>query len=527
MTAWRLLDTGVRSAAENMALDEVILTAKARGWVPNTLRFLQFNPPCVLVGYHQSVEQEVRLSYCRQQGIEVNRRITGGGALYWDETQLGWEIIAEKNHPAMPARIEELYSKLSGAVVSALQELGVEARFRPRNDIEVKRRKISGTGGTELEGAFLFQGTLLIDFEVETMLKALRIPTEKLKDKELASVRERVTCLQWELGYTPLLETVKALLAANFARLLGVSFAPGPLTRQEAELFAAVLPKFQSEGWIDKVRKSPWQRQALRSLYKNKGGLLRTSLVLDSMARRIESVYLTGDFFVYPQNAVFDLENALKGSSARYEEIVKTVNKFFAAHQVCIPGLGPGDFVQALWEAVRKGDWVRQGIGQEDVNSLFTVAGTLETMAPPQVLLLPYCAKKPGCRYRYEEGCSLCGACTVGQAYQLARKYDLQPVTIQNYEMLEDTLRELKKGGHSSFLGTCCEAFYAKHKDDFERIGLPGILVDVDNSTCYELGEEAKAYAGKFENQTDLKLELLEQVIKIKVVKQKERTGCL
>ena len=85
-------------------------------------------------------------------------------------------------------------------MVTALRILGVESGFRPRNDIEVNGRKISGTGGTESDGAFLFQGTMLIDFDVDTMLKSLRIPIEKLKAKEIDSIRERVTCLNWEIG---------------------------------------------------------------------------------------------------------------------------------------------------------------------------------------------------------------------------------------------------------------------------------------------------------------------------------------
>lgn len=77
-THWRLLDTGSISAARNMALDQVILNARSSNQVPNTVRFLQFSPHCVLVGYHQSVELEIEEHYCREQGIEINRRITGG-----------------------------------------------------------------------------------------------------------------------------------------------------------------------------------------------------------------------------------------------------------------------------------------------------------------------------------------------------------------------------------------------------------------------------------------------------------------
>ncbi|MGI6332786.1 MAG: lipoate--protein ligase family protein [Zhaonellaceae bacterium] len=66
MSVWRVLDTGLLSAAENMALDEVLLISKAKGLSPNTLRFLRFKP-CVLLGYHQSLEQEVRVEYCAKK----------------------------------------------------------------------------------------------------------------------------------------------------------------------------------------------------------------------------------------------------------------------------------------------------------------------------------------------------------------------------------------------------------------------------------------------------------------------------
>ncbi|RLE79127.1 MAG: lipoate--protein ligase family protein, partial [Thermoprotei archaeon] len=69
--SWRIVDTGLRSAAENMALDEIILRAVAENNAPNTIRFLRFSKPCVLVGYHQDIEQEVRLDYCLSKGIEI------------------------------------------------------------------------------------------------------------------------------------------------------------------------------------------------------------------------------------------------------------------------------------------------------------------------------------------------------------------------------------------------------------------------------------------------------------------------
>ena len=130
---WRLLDTSPRTAAENMALDEVILTACSQSAVPNTLRFLQFTPPCTLIGYHQSVEQEIRLSYCQEHGIQINRRLTGGGGLFWDENQLGWEVIAQQDD-RFPAGVESLYELLCQGTIRGLARLGVEASFVFDND---------------------------------------------------------------------------------------------------------------------------------------------------------------------------------------------------------------------------------------------------------------------------------------------------------------------------------------------------------------------------------------------------------
>lgn len=506
---WRLLDTGVRTAAENMALDEVLLIARSEGAIPDTLRFLQFDPPCVLVGYHQVVEQEVRLEFCDRHGIEINRRLTGGGALYWDSLQLGWEIITTWDNPRLERKIERLYAQVCGAVARALMKLGLPAAYRPRNDIEVRGRKISGTGGTELHGALLYQGTLLVDFDVETMLKVLKIPTEKLKAKEINSLKERVTCLKWELGRVPALNTIKEAIAEELARELKMNLVPAGLTEYEEALLARRLPYFKSDEWINAVR-TPGDKLVLKAGRKTRGGLLRCSLVLTADKERVEAVYFTGDFFTHPRRTIYDLEASLRGIEASADTAAGAVREFFHRSRARLPGITVADFTSVLCDALSKKDYFAWGIPADRVNDVSTVVGPLAGITTAPVVLLPYCAKLVTCRYRFRQGCSLCGQCDVGEAYRLALEYGLKPVTIQNYEMLSRVLRRLKSEGIPAFLGSCCEAFLTKHRRDFERIGLPGVLVDLDSSTCYELKQEGAAHAGRFENQTGLKLDLLE-----------------
>ena len=513
METWRLLDTGARSAAENMALDETLLELKAGEKIPPTLRFLRFSNPTVLVGHHQSVEEEVRLDYCQTQGIEINRRLTGGGALYWGIKELGWEIYISKEDPRIPSRIEDLYRRMGEAASLGLRHLGIRAYFRPRNDIEIQGRKISGTGGTELSRAILFQGTLLVDFDVDEMLRALRIPTEKLQGKEIESVKERVTCLKRELGRTLPMQTIKGALAKGFQEAFGVRFEDHPLTEEEENELKRKLSYFSSPDYIFKIRNALPRRKTLSALLKAPGGLIRVSVALDSKAQIINQILITGDFFAYPKRAIFDLESLLKNAKASPSNIEGIIRSFFSDKKPRIPGVTQDHFIRAFDEAIQKMHLLPKGFDEEETHHLFPVLKPFKEVKKPEALLLPYCAKELECAYRNLQGCEECGQCSVGEAVQMARSFGMDPITIQNYEELESTLSSLKHSGARGFIGSCCEPFYGKHRPDFERIGLPGILIDVERSTCYDLGQEKEAFKGRFENQTHLNLSLLKKVL--------------
>ncbi len=349
---WRLLDTGPRTAAENMALERVLLTARERDWTPDTLHFLQFKPHCVLVGYHQNVSLEVEEQYCRDHGLDINRRISGGGCIYMDESQLGWELIARKGTPGIPGRLEDMYRLLCEGAVRGFRKLGVDARYRPLNDIEVDGRKISGTGGTEDAQAFIFHGTVLTDFDIDTMLQSIKLPVKKLEDKQIQSFRQRVVSLRELLGAAPPIGQVKQAMADGMAEALGIELCPGPLAAAEEELLAAELPRFQSEAWIRGGRDVP-DADLLRTVdYKAKGGLIRITLLLNGTRQRIRSIFITGDFFAYPERGILDLEAALKNTSCEPERLNQNIRQFFERQAVQIPGVTADDFVQAILRAI-------------------------------------------------------------------------------------------------------------------------------------------------------------------------------
>ena len=522
---WRFLDTGRRSAAENMALDEVLLECRSNGSAPNTIRLLRFNRPAVLVGYHQDVGHEVRLDYVRKRGMEINRRLTGGGAIYFDRSSLGWEVIASKSPTFF--RHEEFFRAMCEGPVRALKSLGIQATFRPKNDIEVNGRKISGTGGTDRDNAFLFQGTLLVDFDVEEMIRALRIPIVKLKDKELRSAKERVTCVKWELGYLPSYAAIKEALKSGFEQAFKIELAEGYLTPHEEKLLGESLPRFQSDEWIFHVRRPLNEAVTVHAVDKKPGGLVRVSIALDVGTNLIKSILITGDFFVFPSKAIPDLEAALKFTRCDEESVRKIVQNFFVINRVHMPGITPDGIVDLILEAIDKVSYRSLGITPAETNHLYPITKDAKSVLDGgcDLLLLPYCAKLPSCEFRRIEGCEKCGGCSIGWAYEFSEAVGLKTFTIQNFEHLISTLRMMKERGAKGWIGCCCEAFYCKHRDEMEEVGLPGIVVDIEDQTCYDLGKMEEAYRGDFESQTRLKTGLLSKLLnRIERVNRKTRT---
>jgi len=347
----RVIDTGLRRAAENLALNRALLEAHQEGASPHTLRFLRFTP-CALVGFHQSVEQELRSDYCQEQGIDIQRRITGGGAIYFDPTQIGWELYLDKRFLGT-AEMPLIAQRICEAAARGISALGVDARFRPRNDIEVDGRKVSGTGGAFDGDSILYQGTLLIDFDVERMLRVLRIPAEKLSDKAISSARERVANLKDLLGELPSFETVQQRLAASFAEAFDVNLQwDDALNPTEEARFAEALREMDTPEWIFQHDRPAAEAGMLEGLHKSPGGLMRAALALDHARDRIKQVWITGDFFVKPGRTVIDLEASLRDTPV--QELENNIRHFFARNPAEMLMLSPDDFLTVLRNALAK-----------------------------------------------------------------------------------------------------------------------------------------------------------------------------
>ncbi len=346
---WRLLDTGTQPAANNIALNRALLEARQTNQAPNTLRFLGFEP-CALLGFHQSAAQELNLDYCAEHGVEIQRRITGGGAIYFDTTQIGWELYLDKKTLGT-ADMTAISRRICTAVAKGISSLGVAAKFRPRNDIEVDGRKISGTGGAFDGDALMYQGTLLISFDVEKMLRVLNIPAEKLSDKAISSARDRVTNLETLLGYVPERAIVVAALQEAIKNEFDVDFVAGELNPIEHALYADAIKEIKDPDWIAMIDLPAGDRPTLTASQKFAAGLLQVNVAYDQVKQRIKQVWFSGDVFISPRRTLVDLEAALRDS--HIDNVDAVVIDFFIQRNVDMLTLTPEDILGLIKMAIQ------------------------------------------------------------------------------------------------------------------------------------------------------------------------------
>ena len=345
---FRVIDTGLRGARHNIAFDAALLEARKTDAIPDTIRFLRFTRSA-LIGRHQALAREVRIEHCRAHGVEIARRITGGGAIYFDEGQLGWELVFHRDSLRLGGLAEVTRAVCEGAA-AGLARLGVDARYRPRNDIEVDGRKLCGTGGF-FDGAILFfQGTLLIDTDPAAMVAALNVPQAKLAKRGLDSAAARVVTLRELLGAAlPSIDVLREALLAGFAERLGITPEPGAIDAEEERLALELhAEEIGTDEFVAEIDDPGAGDDVLCASHTGTGGTVTAYLRLDG--ERLREALLTGDFFVTPPRIVYDLEAALRGVPVA--DAGDTVRRFFANAPVELLSASPDDFRVAIEQAI-------------------------------------------------------------------------------------------------------------------------------------------------------------------------------
>jgi len=263
LTTWRLLKLEVNDAFSNMAVDEAIVTARIKGLVPNTLRFYQWKPSAVSLGRFQDVFNEVHVENCRRLGVDIVRRISGGGAVYHDSHgEITYSVIANELDFGTTDVVQAYYT-ISTGLIEAAKILGVKADFNsgdPKNcpNIAIQAKKISGSAQFHKGGVLLQHGTFLLEVDLDKMFTFLRVPWAKTITDVVCVVRERLTSIKDELGKEVATEGAYSALVKGFEHALGVQLREEALTTLEQKLAKKLREnKFSTAEWNLKGKAEP------------------------------------------------------------------------------------------------------------------------------------------------------------------------------------------------------------------------------------------------------------------------------
>lgn len=338
---WRIVDTGLRPAAQNVALSRALLESRRAEESPSTLRFLRFTSSALL-GARHSAEQEFDLDYCRTHHVAVQRRITGGWALYTDETQLSWELHLHARDAGSGGG-QAISRRLCHAAAAAVSALGVDARYRQGGEIEVGGRRIATSGLVTDTDVVLFQGTLAVDCNFATSLRVLRFSAGKPPAVALAIAGERETSLKSLLGKTPDTALLKRNLAEACESEFGIELAEGDLTLSEHARYQKALREVDVPDWVHLSARPASEMPISEAVQPIPGGVVRAMVMFEIGTQTIRQVWFTGNVIVRPARALPDLEAALR--DIPISRLARRIDWFLRSRPVEIAALSPEDLV--------------------------------------------------------------------------------------------------------------------------------------------------------------------------------------
>lgn len=245
---WHLIHGEPQAPTLHMAIDDIMLDDVSAGRRPPTLRVWEWASSTVVMGRFQSLRNEVDAEAARRHGIEVVRRISGGGAMFIEPgNTITYSIVAPVTL-VEDMSFEQAYAFMDEWVIAALDTLGIKAWYQPLNDITSEAGKIAGAAQARRGNAVLHHVTMAYDIDASRMLEVLRVGREKLSDKGTTSAQKRVDPLRSQTGL-PRSEVIDRMIE-TFSNLHG-GLTPDRLSSDElTRAEALVREKFATPAWI-------------------------------------------------------------------------------------------------------------------------------------------------------------------------------------------------------------------------------------------------------------------------------------
>jgi len=359
----RLLKSDYTYAELSTSLSPSIEKALEERQAPCTLIVNFFSADSITVGVLEDPEKSLNLDFCREKGILVRRRQNPGGAVFANEGSAMICLYLDLDKPWVSFQnIREafpFYLERMSLAINAV--FGLDTRYRPVNDIEVRGRKLIATSA-RLENRVLTLRSVInvVPADRDVMCEAIIARPEKFQDKTCKNGGSRFTCFQEELGRLIQKSEIEEMVIRTMRDVFGsdTEIVEGELSPLEMNYLNAYQQKFSSEQWYyansERVRfanASPSAKK-IEAFHKAPAGLMGIVLLVHEGV--VHDVILLADFHPSPFSVMNHIENALRGQPLDTDTLVNSIKQQLDIPGVEIPGTELSDFAALLDKAFKQ-----------------------------------------------------------------------------------------------------------------------------------------------------------------------------
>lgn len=269
---WYFINSGPCTPSFNMAMDEALLDWHSEGLIPPVIRFYEWNPATLSIGYFQSVEKEIDMEAVKNLGLGFVRRPTGGrGVLH--EHELTYSVIVTESYPSMPATVTEAYRVISEGLLLGFQNLGLDAYFsvpnteeqkellkKPKSavcfdtpswyELVVEGKKVAGSAQTRQKGVILQHGAILLDLDEDKLIQTFKFSSEEVRERVKRSLSQKAVAINKIISKSISIDECKTAFKKGFADALEIELVEYKLTKQQLDYIKELeSTRYATDEW--------------------------------------------------------------------------------------------------------------------------------------------------------------------------------------------------------------------------------------------------------------------------------------
>lgn len=269
---WMFINSGPQSASYNMAMDDALLELHSKGRIPPVVRFYEWSPASLSIGYFQKAEEAVDMEKVKEMGLGFVRRPTGGRAVLHDR-ELTYSIIVSESHPDMPETVTEAYRVISAGLLEGFRNLGLQAEFaipatreernalkQPRSavcfdapswyELVVEGRKAAGSAQTRQKGVILQHGAIPVSMDLDKLVSVFNFKTEDHRRRMKEKLEKKAVSIEELSGRSVKMTEVAEAFRSGFENALDIELIQREPDKEILELVRRLEEeKYSNDSW--------------------------------------------------------------------------------------------------------------------------------------------------------------------------------------------------------------------------------------------------------------------------------------